>query len=67
MRIRCHNGYCGGNPASGPSNCPLCHGSGWHNCGGVQADAEKMAGTDYDSASWAEHRRKPAHPGEGGL
>ena len=58
--IRCHNGYCGGNPAHGPADCPLCHGRGWHFCGGVLSDAKLMAGTDYDSSSWAEIRRSPS-------
>lgn len=62
--IRCHNGYCGGEPAIGPSDCPLCHGRGWHYCGGVESDARKMEGTPYDSSSWAEHRRPIAKSGE---
>lgn len=58
--IRCHNGYCSFNSAM--RDCPLCHGRGWHYCGGVVADAKLMAGTPYDSIEWARHRYALAAP-----
>jgi hypothetical protein len=61
-QIRCHNGYCSFN--SSPKDCPLCHGTGWHYCGGPEQDAKLIAGTPYDSASWAEWR-KPAPAPQG--
>ena len=64
--IRCHNGYC--SFSSSPADCPICHGRGWHFCGGAAADAKLVEGTPYDSASWAEWR-KPSRESkpEGGL
>lgn len=56
-QIRCHNGYCGGNPAGGPRDCPLCGGTGWHYCGGILSDARLVEGTKYDTEEWAHARR----------
>ena len=58
MNIRCHNGYC--SFSYSPSDCPLCRGTGWHRCGGVEADAKLMAGTKFDHGEWGRHL--PATP-----
>ena len=61
--IRCHNGYCSFNSAR--PDCPICHGRGWHRCEGAVSDAWKVAGTPYDSITWAGLRREKKPPTEG--